>query len=377
MIITGMKTTMHEKFIPLANPRLRFVEKKNEFLKVAESVIESGMYILGNEVSSFEKEFAEYIGVKYCVGVANGTDALAIALKGLGVKDGDEVITVSHSAVATVAAIEMAGGVPVFTDIEPDTRCMDPEKIIELISFKTKVIIPVHIYGQPARIEEILSIARSKGIKVLEDCAQAHGAKVGEEKVGSFGDAAAFSFYPTKNLGAIGDGGAIVTNSSEIFENIYALRQYGWRQRYISDFPGVNSRLDELQAAFLRIKLRELDNDNARRNEIANKYTSAINKKILQPPERIPNTYNVYHLYVIESEKRDTLAKYFNSKGIGTALHYPLPIHLQPAYKGRIRGGQSLYKTELLYTRILSLPMYPELSDAQVSKVIDSIKGWN
>jgi len=368
---------MHEKFIPVANPKLRFVEKKNEFLKVAESVIESGMYILGNEVSSFEKEFAEYIGVKYCVGVANGTDALAIALKGLGVKDGDEVITVSHSAVATVAAIEMTGAVPVLADIEPDTRCIDPEKIIKLISSKTKVIIPVHIYGQPARIKEIIAIARSNGLKVLEDCAQAHGAKVDNKMVGSFGDAAAFSFYPTKNLGAIGDGGAVVTNSFDVFENVLALRQYGWHQRYVSDLPGVNSRLDELQAAFLRIKLKDLDKDNSRRNEIAEKYSLVMHKLDLEPPKKIPSTYHVYHLYVIESEKRDTLAKYLNSKGIGTALHYPLPIHLQPAYKGRIRGGQSLHKTELLYTRILSLPMYPELSDAQVSTVIDSIKGWN
>ena len=217
--------------------------KKKEFLKAAESVIEKGMYILGDEVSSFEKEFAEYIGVNYCVGVANGTDAIAIALRGLGVKPGDEVITVSHSAVATVAAIEMIGAVPVFADIEPDTRCIDPKRITNLLSSKTKAIIPVHIYGQPAKIKEIIALAQSHGIKVLEDCAQAHGAKVDNKKVGSFGDAAAFSFYPTKNLGAIGDGGAVVTNSAEVYQNVLALRQYGWHQRYISDFPGVNSRL--------------------------------------------------------------------------------------------------------------------------------------
>lgn len=364
---------MQKVFIPVSNPKARYINKRNEFLKAAEAVIEKGMYILGDEVSSFEKEFAEYIGVKYCVGVANGTDALAIALRGLGVKAGDEVITVSHSAVATVAAIEMSGAVPVFADIEPDTRCIDPEKITKLISTKTKVIIPVHIYGQPAKINEIIAIAHDNEIKVLEDCAQAHGAKVDGKKVGSFGDAATFSFYPTKNLGAIGDGGAVVMNSSEVFEKILALRQYGWHKRYISDFPGVNSRLDELQAAFLRIKLRELDKDNARRNEIAKKYSSVIDKLNLKAQVKIPNTYHAYHLYVLESENRDELAKFLNLKDIGTALHYPLPIHLQPAYKGRIRGGDALHQTELLYKNILSIPMYPELNNAEVKRVTDAL----
>lgn len=364
---------MSKVFIPVSNPKAHFINRKNEFLKATESVIEKGMYILGDEVSLFEKEFAEYIGVKYCVGVANGTDAIAITLKALGVKVGDEVITVSHSAVATVAAIETAGAVPVFADIEPDTRCMDPEKIIKLISPKTKVIIPVHIYGQPARIKEIIAIAHSNGLKVLEDCAQAHGATVDNKKVGSFGDAAAFSFYPTKNLGAIGDGGAVVTNSFEVFENVLALRQYGWHQRYISDFPGVNSRLDELQAAFLRIKLKELDRDNSRRNEIAIKYSSSIKNLNLQVPVNIPSTYHVYHLYVIESEKRDELAKYLNSMGIGTALHYPLPIHKQPAYLGRIKGESDMNVTEKLYQNILTLPMFPELNNEEVDSVISEI----
>jgi dTDP-4-amino-4,6-dideoxygalactose transaminase len=364
---------MSKVFIPVSNPKARFINRKKEFLKAVEDVIEKGMYILGDEVSSFEKEFAEYIGVKYCIGVANGTDALAIALKALGVKVGDEVITVSHSAVATVAAIEMAGAVPVFADIEPDTRCIDPEKIIKLISPKTKAIIPVHIYGQPARIKEIIAIAHSNGLKVLEDCAQAHGARVDNKKVGSFGDAAAFSFYPTKNLGAIGDGGAVVTDSFEVFENVLALRQYGWHQRYISDFPGVNSRLDELQAAFLRIKLKELDRDNSRRNEIAIKYSSSIKNLNLEAPVNIPNTYHVYHLYVIESGKRNELAKFLAENNIGTALHYPAPIHKQPAYLGRIKGESELNITEKLYQNILTLPMFPELNDEEVDSVTSAI----
>ena len=364
---------MNKSFIPVSNPKLRFITKKNEFLKAAESVIEKGMYILGDEVSSFEKEFAEFIGVNHCVGVANGTDALTIALRGLGVKQGDEVITVSHSAVATVAAIEMAGAVPVFADIELDTRCIDPDKVVKLITPKTKVIIPVHIYGQPARIKEIIEIANKNGIKVLEDCAQAHGAKVDGKKVGSFGDAAAFSFYPTKNLGAIGDGGAVVTNSFEVFETVLALRQYGWHRRYISDITGVNSRLDELQAAFLRIKLRDLDKDNARRNEIATKYSSTMRELNLKVPSSIPNTYHVYHLYVIELENRDELAKYLKGNNVGTALHYPSPIHKQPAYLGRIKGESNLTVTEKLYQKILTLPMFPELTDQEVNLVTSAV----
>lgn len=367
---------MSNKLIPVSNPRARFIQKKNEFLKAADSVIERGMYILGDEVTSFENEFAAYIGVNHCVGVANGTDAISVALRGLGVKAGDEVITVSHSAVATVAAIEMAGAIPVFADIEPDTRCIDPLKIEKLISHKTKVIIPVHIYGQPAKIQQIISLAHSKNVKVLEDCAQAHGAKVDGKNVGSFGDAAAFSFYPTKNLGAIGDGGAVVTNSKEVYKNILAIRQYGWHERYISDFPGVNSRLDELQAAFLRIKLKELDRDNDRRNAIAARYNYVIEKLNIKPPHNIPNNYHAYHLYVIESGERDRLANFLSENGVGTALHYPAAIHEQNAYLGRIKGGDSLPVTENLYKRILSLPMFPELSDAEVDIVCNALAKW-
>ena len=368
---------MQKVLIPVSNPKARFINRKSEFLKAAEAVIEKGMYILGDEVSSFEKEFAQYIGVNHCVGVANGTDALMIALRGLGVNAGDEVITVSHSAVATVAAIEMAGAVPVFADIEPNTRCIDPNKIENLISPKTKVIIPVHIYGQPARIKEIIALAHNNGIEVLEDCAQAHGAKVDGKKVGSFGDAAAFSFSPTKNLGAIGDGGAVVTNSPDVFENILALRQYGWHRRYISDFPGVNSRLDELQAAFLRIKLRELDKDNARRNEIASRYTSVIEKLKIKAPISVSNNYHAYHLYVIESENRNELAKFLEKNNVGSALHYPSPIHKQPAYLGRIKGHNDLKETEILYKKILTIPMFPELTDGEVDMVCDVLVKWN
>ena len=365
---------MSEIKIYFSNPKLGFVKRKAEFVQVFESVLENGNYILGNEVTAFEKEFAAYIGVNHCVGVANGTDAIAVSLKALGVNAGDEVITVSHSAVATVAAIEMIGAIPVFADIEPSTRCIDPSKIEKLISSRTKAIIPVHIYGHPARMKEILQIVQKYSIKVLEDCAQAHGAKIGNQKVGSFGDAAAFSFYPTKNLGAVGDGGAVVTNSSEVYQKALALRQYGWYKRYISDIPGINSRLDELQAAVLRLKLRELDKDNLRRNEIAERYCAGFKNLNIKTPQTLENNFHVYHLYVIEYEQRDELAKFLDSKGIGTALHYPSAIHQQPAYVGRIRGCNDLFVTEKLYKNILTLPMYPELNDDQVDLIISSIK---
>lgn len=367
---------MQREFIPVANPKLRFLKKKNEILKLTSKVISDGFYILGNEVASFENEFAQYIGVKYCVGVANGTDAIAIGLRAIGIKPGDEVITVSHTAVATIAAIEMIGAVPVFADIEIESRCIETKNLSKLITSKTKAIIPVHIYGQPANIKAVMDIARSKGIKVLEDCAQAHGAKVGSIKVGSFGDVSAFSFYPTKNLGAIGDGGAVVTDSHEVYENLLALRQYGWHKRYISDIQGVNSRLDELHAAFLRMKLRELDDDNNRRHEIANKFSEAFRNLKIGVPHPIADTFHVYHLYVIETDDRDNLAKFLANKGIGTALHYPMPVHLQPAYLNRIRGSENLTNTEDLYKKILSLPMYPELSDHDVDYIISSVQEY-
>lgn len=362
-------------FIPVANPRLKALKYKREILRAFESVIESGNYILSKEVNMFEKEFADFVGVKYSIGLANGTDAIALALKSVGVRPGDEVITVSHSAVATVAAIEAISAVPVLVDIDPTTRCMNPELLPELISSKTKVILPVHIYGQPASMKDIINIANKYGIKVVEDCAQAHGAEIEGKKVGSFGNAAAFSFYPTKNLGGIGDGGAAVTNSSETAQFLNEVRQYGWHERYISSFAGNNSRLDELQASILRIFLKNLNEDNQRRIEIARLYDSVIDGEIIKAPPNLSGTKSVYHLYVVETEYRDELSKHLNNSGIGTGLHYPLPIHLQPAYR-RIKGANRLQKTEKLYKRILSLPMYPELTNSEVEKVQSSLKEW-
>lgn len=360
-----------------ADPKAQYLAHADEIQAAISRVLESGWYILGKEVSAFEAEFASYIGVAHGIGVANGTDAIAVALKACGVTAGDEVITVSHSAVATVAAVEQIGATPVFCDISPVTRGLDPKHLPSLVTKKTRAIVPVHIYGHPVDIESICAFARERGIKVVEDCAQAHGAKINGKNVGSFGDIAAFSFYPTKNLGAIGDGGGIVTNSAELAQSAGILRQYGWKERYISSVAGVNTRLDELQAAILRVKLKYLESDNLKRNQIADRYDQALAGSSIKAPLRPAGITHAMHLYVAEHPKRDELKTFLGERGIQAALHYPAAIHQQPAYQGgRIRGADSLKETERLYRNIISLPMYPELEIGQQEQVIDGLKEW-
>lgn len=360
----------------VAIPKPQYTAHKEEIDQAIRQVLDSGWYILGEQVKKFEEEFAAFNGTGHCIGVANGTEAISLALWGVGIRPGDEVITVSHSAVATTAAIEIIGARPVFADIDPVTRCMDPKSCESLIWKRTKAIVPVHIYGQPADMKSICEIAKRHNLKVIEDCAQAHGAQIDGKKVGTFGDAAAFSFYPTKNLGAIGDGGAIITNSPEIAAEIRAAREYGWRERYISSSIGYNSRLDEIQAAILRVKLRYLEQDNARRREIAEKYHAAADGKMVIAPAKIDGTLHAMHLYVVECEDRDSLRESLKSEGIGTAIHYPAAIHQQSAYAGRIRGCDRLPNTEALYEKIVSLPMYPELTDEQVNRVCVALTNW-
>lgn len=362
--------------IPTANLLRQYGRHAGAIKQATEKVFESGWYILGREVQFFEEEFAAWLGVSCCCGVASGTDALALALRSCCIEAGDEVITVSHSAVATVAAIEQIGAVPIFVDIDPQTRCMDPSLIEGALSPKTKGIVPVHIYGQPAPMPDITQIAKRYSLKVIEDCAQAHGAEIAGGKVGTFGDAAAFSFYPTKNLGAMGDGGAVVTNDIETGLRCRWLREYGWKERYISHLPGFNSRLDELQAAILRVKLPFLEGDNERRRWIASQYKEALRETIIEPPTVTAGTLHAMHLYVVEAEKRDELRDHLSKNGVSSAIHYPMPIHQQPAYLGRIRGGESLPVTEALYKRILTLPMYPELTDEEVMKIGGALKSF-
>lgn len=367
---------MPNPVIPVANPSIEFRRQKEFFLNAVASVIDSGRYILGEEVSRFETEFADYLGVRHCIGVASGTDALMLSLKAVDVSAGDEVITVSHTAVATIAAIESIGAVPVFVDIDINTRCLDTERIEPLITAKTKAILPVHIYGQPAPMQRVLEIAKRHELKVVEDCAQAHGAGIAGQMVGTFGDAAAFSFYPTKNLGALGDGGAVVTNDHVTAEQLSALRQYGWRERFISELPGFNSRLDEIQAAILRLKLADLNKQTNRRRTIALGYSSSVSGDSLRVPVHANGQRHAMHLYVIESNERNKLQNYLAARNIGTALHYPSPVHQQPAYRERIRGCQDLPVTDAFYTRHLSLPMYPELSENQINRVCKALHDW-
>jgi dTDP-4-amino-4,6-dideoxygalactose transaminase len=364
------------ELIPVANPLAQTESYIKEIQNAINEVILSGWYILGKSVELFEKEFAEYLNAKFCVGVASGTDALILALKAVGIHPGDEVITVSHTAVATVAAIELTGAVPVFADIDPFTRCLDPACLPSLISPRTRAVLPVHIYGQPAPMEEIISIAKQNDLKIIEDCAQAHGAEIKGQKVGTFGDAATFSFYPTKNLGALGDGGAVVSNSAQVAQNVRLLREYGWSNRYISSVPGSNSRLDEIQAAILRVKLAHLEDDNIRRRRIGKHYSQSIKGSDLRYPEQIPETLHAMHLFVVESNHRELFAAYMKKSGIGTAVHYPVAIHNQPAYRDRIRGCNQLQQTDDLYEKIVSLPMYPELTDHQVDRICTAIKNY-
>lgn len=367
---------MRADLIPVADPRAQYLAYQRQIDQAVQRVLDSGRYVLGQEVAAFEDEFAAYLGADYCVGVANGTEAITLGLQAVGVAPGDEVISVSHSAVATTAAIELAGAVPIFADISLESRCIDPMRIAALVSDRTRAILPVHIYGQPAPMPEIMAVARQFGLKVVEDCAQAHGAQSGGQKVGTLGDAAAFSFYPTKNLGALGDGGALVTNQLDVAERARELRQYGWKERYISTTPGMNSRLDELQAAILRVKLTHLDEDNARRRAVADRYRKAVDGQKLTFPAAIANTLHAMHLCVVESPDRVGLKTHLEGDGIGTALHYPAAIHQQPAYANKVRGSDQLQNTEWFYQRHLSLPMHPQLTVAQVEQVRASLARW-
>jgi dTDP-4-amino-4,6-dideoxygalactose transaminase len=367
--------------VPQANPGAGYRALRAEIDAAVARVLESGWYILGQEVRAFEAEFAAWLGTTSAVGCGNGTDALALALRALGVGPGTSVVTVSHTAVATVAAIEMVGATPVLIDIEPDYYTMDPGELAEALARPPagtppiRAVIPVHLYGQPAAMEPIVAVCARHGVPVVEDCAQAHGATIAGRNVGTFTEVATFSFYPTKNLGALGDGGMLATRNADLAAGIAALRQYGWRQHYISDAVGVNSRLDEMQAAILRVKLRYLDAQNARRQAIADAYDAALRGTSLAPPARRDGVGHVFHLYVLRTPERAALQARLREAGIGTGVHYPSPVHLQRAYHGRVVLGPSHCRvTELAAEQVLSLPIYPELTDDQVTQVCEVLR---
>ncbi len=359
--------------IPFIDLKRQHESIRSELDEVMTRVLDAGMFILGREVAAFESEFASYCGVSHAVGVASGTDALQLALWACGIGDGDEVIAPSHTAVATVAAIERTGARAVLVDIELERFGLDPDAVSEAISPRTRGVIPVHLYGCPAELAPILELARQRNIFVIEDCAQAHGAQYRGRKVGGWGDIAAFSFYPTKNLGALGDGGTVLTNSPELAERLFLLREYGWEDRYVSTMRGWNSRLDELQAAILRVKLRHLDRWNTLRRERANLYIELLSNTGLVLPQQPADSKHIFHQFVIRHPRRDELRSHLREQGIHTLVHYPVPVHLQPAYADLHPAGWGLPRSELSAREVLSLPIYPELTEAEIRRVCQVI----
>jgi dTDP-4-amino-4,6-dideoxygalactose transaminase len=339
--------------------------------------MESGWYILGREVEAFEAEFAAYCESQHCIGVANGLDALHLIVRAYGIGPGDEVIVPSNTYIATWLAVTHAGATPV--PVEPDERTynIDPAKIERAITPKSKAIMVVHLYGQTADMDPINIIAHKHGLKVIEDCAQAHGARYKGRRAGSLGDAAGFSFYPGKNLGAIGDGGAVTTNDYELHERIKVLRNYGSQIKYHNEVVGFNSRLDELQAAFLRVKLAKLDEWNGRRSAAAKSYTQHLADVTDLTLPVVPEwAVPVWHLFVVRHGQRDALQRTLTEAGVGTMIHYPIPPHLQPAYAGLGYNKGDLPLSEAIHTSIMSLPMWPGIPDGSIATVCAAIRGF-
>jgi len=362
------------------DPHAGYLAQKREIDDAIRGVMERGWYILGSEVEAFEQEFAAFVGTDHAVGVGNGTDAICLGLRALGLGVGDAALTVSHTAVATVAAIEMAGLTPVFVDVDPRTYTMCPDSVEKAIqnsgslAKSLKAIVPVHLYGHPANMTAIRDIACRHGLKILEDCAQSHGATVDGLCVGSIGHVGAFSLYPTKNLGAFGDAGIITTNDAAVADSLRMLRQYGWQNRTNSEIPGFNSRLDEMQAAILRVRLRHLDSMNDARRRIANVYESELTDSHCFCPIEAAGTKHVYHQYVIRCQQRNAVQQALKQFGVSALIHYSKPVHTQSAYQNRIQRIVELPHTEALIPQILSMPMYPELPEEHVSHVIASLR---
>lgn len=356
---------------------ISFIDFKREHCEIGQEVqeaikrvLKSGWYILGNEVLELEKEFAAYCGVKYAIGVANGMESLEIALKILGIGKGDEVITASNSAAATALAISNVGANPVFVDIDPVSYNLDPRKIIPKITKKTKAILPVHLFGQAAEMDEILKIAKKYNLKVIEDACQAHGALYKGKKVGSFGDIGCFSFYPTKNLGAYGDGGMLLSNDKGAAEQAKMMRNYGQSDRYHHLIKGLNSRLDELQAAILRVKLKYLDEWNKKRRYFADLYNKRLKTiREIELPRESTGNYHIYHLYVIRTKGREKLQRYLKAKDVQTLIHYPLPIYQQEAYRELKFKKNTCPIAESYSEQIFSLPLYPQLKEKEAEKI--------
>lgn len=365
-----------------SDPKASYSAHRKEIDAAVRRVLRSGKYILAGEVEAFEGEFARYLKVKEVVAVASGTQALQLALETSGIVPGDRVAIPSLSASATAAAVQLAGGVPVFIDSETSGYLISPALIKEAArrargKERLKAVIPVHLYGFPAKMDEIMALARKYSFRVIEDCAQSHGASYLGRKTGVWGDLAAFSFYPTKNLGALGDGGAIATQNPLLARKLRLLREYGWKKKFVSSILGMNSRLDEVQAAILRVKLKYLDQENAKRREVADLYKENLRSTNLVLPRGEGSAVPVYHQYVVSTKRRDSLKRFLHKNFVEAAVHYPTPLHRQPAYRRRsVIGPGGLLQTEKKCRQILSLPMYPELLPAKALRVASLIRRW-
>lgn len=363
----------HQFQVPLVDLKKEYRELNDELEPAIKRVLDRGIFVCGEELSSFEENFAKYIGTRYAVGVNSGSDAVLLALKSLGIGKGDEVITVSHTFISTVDAIVRLRAKPVFVDVCDDTYCINPELIEPKINKRTRAILPVHLYGHPADMKHLQEIAEDRDLFLIEDACQAHGAEFMGKKVGGFGDLSCFSFYPTKNLGAYGDGGMIVTNSEKIFNKLIKLRNYGQSQKYVHDFVGINSRLDEIQAAILDVKLKYLDIFNERRRNNAHTYNMLLRDLDLMLPVERTYARHVFHLYIIRHSKRDRLQEDLTNKGIQTQIYYPVPVHRQKPYLERGYSTR-LPVTEQLCDEVLALPMHPWLNREDIFAVVESIK---
>jgi dTDP-4-amino-4,6-dideoxygalactose transaminase len=358
----GVNLKMPDIKIPFGELKPQFRSIENEVRAAIDDVLESAWYVFGKHCKAFEEEFAAYVGTRCAMGVGSGTEAIHLALCALGIGSGDQVATVANTCVPTIAGIVATGATPVLVDPNPETLTLDPANLESAITPRVKAIVPVHLYGNPCDMDPILKIAEAHGIPVVEDCAQAHGAEYKGKRCGGFGAAAAFSFYPSKNLGAYGDAGAITTNDPAIAERIRMLRNYGEETRYHHSVKGFNSRLDEIQAAILRVKLRHLDKWNEARRERASAYARVLASAPIILPIEAPWARHIYHLYVIRSTERDALQKHLAENGVGSLLHYPVPVHMQRAYADLGYPLGAFPNAERACNEVLSLPMYPELS---------------
>lgn len=362
--------------IPFADPSAQFRSDQDGIESAVLAVLRGDRYILGEEVEALESEFAAYIGTAHAVGVGNGTDAITLVLRALGIGRGDEVITVAHTAVATVAGIVAAGATPVIVDVDREYFTLDPAGLDAAITDRTRAVMPVHLYGQSADMPRVLAACLARGIAVVEDVSQAHGARSAGQRLGSLGAAGVFSCYPTKNLGAIGDAGLVTTNDAALAGRLRELRQYGWRDTAVSQSAGTNSRLDELQAAVLRRKLQRLDESNERRRTIAARYRDALQDLPLDLPRVRPGDEHVFHLFVVQAADRDGFREHMRQRGVATGIHYPVACHQQPGFRDLVEVRGSLAHTEALASRVVSLPMFPELTEAQVDEVITAVESY-